>query len=62
VLLALAEEPSLRERAEGLLALGALIQVQRDVMSAQRERFRELWGSVGRLFDLWAGRPSEVRR
>ncbi len=61
VLTGLAEEPALRERPAGLLGLGALIQVQRDTIVAQRERFQELWGSAERLFDLWAARPREVR-
>jgi CHAD domain-containing protein len=56
-LTALAEEPALHG---WLLTLGALIQVQRDVMGAQRERFRTLWGSVQGLFDLWPGRVSRV--
>ncbi len=61
VLTKLAEEPGLRAEPAWLLALGALVQVQRDIMRAQRERFRTLWGSVQGLFDLWTGRASRVR-
>lgn len=61
VLTGLADEPALRERPEGLLALGALIQLQRDTMNAQRERFRTLWSAATRLFDIWAGRAPEAR-
>jgi CHAD domain-containing protein len=61
VLTGLAEEPALYEQVGGLIALGALIQIQRDIMRAQRDRFRSLWGSVEGLFDLWAGRVPEVR-
>ena len=53
VLHGLAEQPVFREVPAWLLALGALVQVQRDIMQAQRERFRTLWGSVQGLFDLW---------
>jgi CHAD domain-containing protein len=56
-LTALAEEPALHG---WLLTLGALIQVQRDIMGAQRERFRTLWGSAQGLFDRWPGRVSRV--
>jgi inorganic triphosphatase YgiF len=53
VLTALAAEPALREPPERLLALGALAQVQRNVMRAQRERFQSLWESARKLLHLW---------
>lgn len=57
VLAGLADEPAVREHSTGLMALGALIQVQRETMRLQRERFRTLWGAVESLFDLWKTPP-----
>jgi inorganic triphosphatase YgiF len=61
VLTGLAEEPAVREQPAGLLALGALIQVQREIMRSQREQFRTMWGSVEGLFDLWKYRAARAR-
>ncbi len=52
----LAQERALCEPADGLLALGALIQIQRDVMRAQRERLVTIWESARALVDLWVAR------
>jgi hypothetical protein len=38
---------------ENLLAMGALIQVYRDVERAQREKFLAKWESVSSLAVLW---------
>jgi CHAD domain-containing protein len=61
VLARLADEPVVREQKDGLLTLGALVQVQREMMRLQRERFRTLWGTVESLFDLWNAPPAKVR-
>ncbi|HTP57952.1 MAG TPA: CHAD domain-containing protein, partial [Spirochaetia bacterium] len=61
VLAGLATEPVVSERPAGLMMLGALIQVQRETMLLQRERFRTLWGAVESLFDLWKSPPPKVR-
>lgn len=62
VLVGLAAEPALREPPERLLALGALVQVQRDLMRAQRERFESLWQSAGKLLELGPGRSGRTDR
>ena len=49
----LAEDPSLAGSSAALLALGALLQVQREVMREQRERFSALWGSARELMERW---------
>ncbi len=48
-----AEEPAVRGEPEALLALGALVQVQRDRMKTQRDRFQVLWKSAPALFNTW---------
>ena len=48
-----AEDPAVRGEPGALLALGALVQVQRDQMKAQRDRFHVLWKSAPALFDTW---------
>jgi len=58
VLTGLAAVPALREPPERLLALGAIVQVQRDLMRAQRERFQVLWKSARKLLDPRTGRKS----
>ena len=41
-------------RSEGfLLSAGALLQVQRDIQIAQRERFARRWKSASQLVGLW---------
>jgi CHAD domain-containing protein len=43
------------ERAEGmLLSMGALLQVQRDIQSAQRALFSSRWKSAAELVVLWS--------
>ena len=58
VLTGLAQEPAISDYPLRLLSLGALIQVERDTMAVQRERFRTLWGTVQGIFDIWKHRSS----
>ncbi|HUI69530.1 MAG TPA: CHAD domain-containing protein, partial [Spirochaetia bacterium] len=60
VLIGMAEEPAFKDSRDGLLSLGALIQIQRDTMREIRDQLHELWDSIEGLFDLWAGRAPEV--
>ena len=49
----LAEVPG-DQRSEGfLLCAGAILQVQRDIQIAQRERFARRWKTASRLVTLW---------
>ena len=48
-------------RSEGfLLSAGALLQVQRDIQFAQRERFVRRWKSATELLTLWKGLRSAL--
>ncbi|MGA2761988.1 MAG: CHAD domain-containing protein [Spirochaetia bacterium] len=57
-----AEEPAVRGEPGALLALGALVQVQRDQMKTQRDRFQVLWKSAPALLDTWGPHRSRVER
>jgi CHAD domain-containing protein len=61
VLTGLAAEPTLRDAPQRLLALGAVVQLQRDIMRMQRDRLQALWRSAPRLLGLWqrGGGPAE---
>jgi inorganic triphosphatase YgiF len=57
----LEESPS-GGRTDGfLLSMGAMLQVQRDIQRAQRERFVRRWASASELFDLWRRLCAQLR-
>jgi hypothetical protein len=57
----LAETPPDLRSEEFLLSVGAMLQVQRDIQRAQRERFARRWKSASELVDFWKSLSGALR-